>query len=57
MPREQLQPGDLVFFYSPVSHVGMYIGNGQMVHAPQEGDVVKVAPVMWGDFVGARRYA
>jgi len=57
VPREQLQPGDLVFFYSPVSHVGMYIGNGQMVHAPQEGDVVKVAPVMWGDFVGARRYA
>lgn len=55
--REQLAPGDLVFFYSPVSHVGMYIGNGQMVHAPQEGDVVKVAPVMWGDFVGARRYA
>ncbi|MGH3432883.1 MAG: NlpC/P60 family protein [Thermocrispum sp.] len=54
--REQLAPGDLVFFYSPVSHVGMYIGNGQMVHAPQSGDVVKVAPVMWGDFVGARRY-
>lgn len=55
--REQLAPGDLVFFYSPVSHVGMYIGNGQMVHAPQSGDVVKVAPVPWGDFVGARRYA
>jgi cell wall-associated NlpC family hydrolase len=55
--REQLAPGDLVFFYSPVSHVGMFIGDGQMVHAPQEGDVVKVAPVMWDDFVGARRYA
>jgi cell wall-associated NlpC family hydrolase len=37
-----LQPGDLLFFYSPVSHVGMYIGNGQMVHAPTSGDVVKV---------------
>ena len=43
--RDQLQPGDLVFFYSPVSHVGIYIGNGQMVHAPTSGDVVKVAPL------------
>jgi len=43
--RSELQPGDLVFFYSPVSHVGMYIGNGQMVHAPTFGDVVKVADV------------
>jgi cell wall-associated NlpC family hydrolase len=41
--RDQLQPGDLVFFYSPVSHVGIYIGGGQMVHAPTFGDVVKVA--------------
>jgi cell wall-associated NlpC family hydrolase len=56
--RAQLQPGDLVFFYSPVSHVGIYIGNGQMVHAPTSGDVVKVASVdaMRG-FSGARRIA
>jgi cell wall-associated NlpC family hydrolase len=40
--RGQLQPGDLVFFYSPVSHVGMYIGNGQMVHASTAGEPVKV---------------
>jgi cell wall-associated NlpC family hydrolase len=40
--RSQLQPGDLVFFYSPVSHVGMYIGNGQMVHASTEGTPVQV---------------
>jgi cell wall-associated NlpC family hydrolase len=40
--RSQLQPGDLVFFYSPVSHVGMYIGNGQMVHAATSGEPVKV---------------
>ena len=52
--RDQLQPGDLVFFYSPVSHVGIYIGNGQMVHAPTSGDVVKVAPLMSG-YSGARR--
>ncbi|WP_236833079.1 NlpC/P60 family protein, partial [Blastococcus sp. KM273128] len=30
---EGVRPGDLLFYYSPVSHVGMYIGNGQMVHA------------------------
>jgi cell wall-associated NlpC family hydrolase len=54
--RDQLQPGDLVFFYSPVTHVGIYIGNGQMVHAPTSGDVVKVAPLM-GGFSGARRIA
>jgi peptidoglycan DL-endopeptidase CwlO len=49
--RSELQPGDLVFFYSPVSHVGMYIGNGQMVHAPTFGDVVKVASVdAMGDY-------
>jgi len=52
--RDQLQPGDLVFFYSPVSHVGIYIGNGKMVHAPTSGDVVKVASLMSG-FSGARR--
>ncbi|MCU1605938.1 MAG: Cell wall-associated hydrolase, invasion-associated protein, partial [Modestobacter sp.] len=39
--RDQLQPGDLIGFYSPVSHIGIYIGNGQMVHAPTSGDVVK----------------
>ena len=54
--RDQLQPGDLVFFYSPVSHVGLYIGNGQMVHAPTSGDVVKVASVdsMYGFSHGTR---
>jgi cell wall-associated NlpC family hydrolase len=56
--RADLQPGDLVFFYSPVSHVGIYIGNGQMVHAPTSGDVVKVANLdVMGDFVGGRRIA
>ena len=52
--RSELQPGDLVFFYSPVSHVGMYIGNGQMVHAPTFGDVVKVADV---DVMGSYSHA
>ena len=40
-----LRPGDLVAFYSPVSHIGIYLGDGQMVHAPTSGDVVKVASV------------
>jgi cell wall-associated NlpC family hydrolase len=43
--RADLQPGDLVFFYSPVGHVGMYIGNGQMVHAPTAGSVVSIINV------------
>jgi cell wall-associated NlpC family hydrolase len=40
--KADLKPGDLVFFYTPVSHVGMYIGNGQIVHAPTTGSVVKI---------------
>jgi len=39
----QLQPGDLVFGGNPVHHVGMYIGGGQMIHAPHSGDVVKIS--------------
>jgi cell wall-associated NlpC family hydrolase len=54
--RADLQPGDLVFFHSPVSHVGMYIGNGQMVHAPTTGDVVRIANVdAVRGFTSARR--
>ena len=41
----QLQPGDLVFSGSPVYHVGMYIGGGQMIHSPHTGDVVKISAV------------
>jgi cell wall-associated NlpC family hydrolase len=50
-----IQPGDLVFYYSPISHVGLYIGSGQMVHATHPGDVVKVAAVNWGKVVGIAR--
>ena len=53
-----LQPGDLLFFYSPVSHVGMYIGNGQMVHAPTSGSVVKVVDLAYmPGLTAARRLA
>lgn len=50
----EMQPGDLVFFYSPISHVAIYLGNGMIVHAPTSGDVVKVSP-MFGGAVGATR--
>jgi cell wall-associated NlpC family hydrolase len=40
----QLQPGDIVVFYSDYHHVGLYIGGGMMIHAPQTGDVVRIAP-------------
>jgi peptidoglycan DL-endopeptidase CwlO len=54
--RSQLQPGDLIAFYSPVSHIGIYIGNGQMVHAPTSGDVVKVASIdVMGSITAMRR--
>jgi cell wall-associated NlpC family hydrolase len=53
--RSQLQPGDLVFFYSPIHHVGLYIGGGQMIDAPHTGTVVAIRPVMWDRYVGAAR--
>lgn len=39
----EAQPGDLVFFHSPISHVGIYVGDGMYIHAPRTGDVVKVS--------------
>ena len=54
--REDLQPGDLMFFGSPVHHVSMYIGNGQMVEAPYTGEFVRVVPASRSsDFAGAGR--
>jgi cell wall-associated NlpC family hydrolase len=55
VPRSDLEPGDLVFFYPDISHVGLYIGNGLMVDAPDFGEVVQVQPVMWNVYVGAVR--
>jgi cell wall-associated NlpC family hydrolase len=53
--RNQLQPGDLVFFYPDIGHVGLYLGNNLMVDAPDFGEVVQVQPVMWAFYVGAVR--
>ncbi|TDE26770.1 NlpC/P60 family protein [Actinomadura sp. 6K520] len=55
--RSQLQPGDLVFFYSDLHHMGMYVGNGKMLHAPRTGDVVKIAPMAGRPYAGAVRVA
>jgi peptidoglycan DL-endopeptidase CwlO len=58
VPRDQLQPGDLVFFKKagrPVHHVGMYVGNNSYIHAPQSGDVVKISLLTRSDYYTARR--
>ena len=52
---EDLRPGDLLFFGSPIHHVGMYVGNGQMVHAPRRGTTVRVDSAYRRDFHGAAR--
>jgi cell wall-associated NlpC family hydrolase len=49
------QPGDLVYFHSPISHVGIYAGGGQMIHAPYTGSVVSYTSVNWGNVVGVTR--
>jgi cell wall-associated NlpC family hydrolase len=50
-----LQPGDLVFYYSPVSHVAMYIGNGMIVHAANPSQGVRTDPVGLMPIAGAVR--
>lgn len=54
--RADLQPGDWVFFYTDLSHVGIYIGNGLMVDAPQTGEDVKVQPIDQDPYAGAVRF-
>ncbi len=53
--REDLQPGDLVFFYSPIHHVGIYIGGGRMIDSSHTGTVVQIRPILWSVYVGAAR--
>jgi cell wall-associated NlpC family hydrolase len=55
VPIGDAQPGDLIFFYSPISHVGIYIGGGEMIHAPFTGSVVSISPVRWDHVVGVSR--
>jgi cell wall-associated NlpC family hydrolase len=50
-----MQPGDLVFYGSPVHHVALYVGGGQVIHAPQSGDVVRYASVNMMSITGVTR--
>ena len=54
--RDNLEPGDLVFFGADISHVGIYVGNGLMLNAPNSGETVKVEPLFPG-YIGAVRIA
>jgi cell wall-associated NlpC family hydrolase len=52
--RNNLLPGDLVFFGTPISHVGIYVGKGKMVHAPRPGARVQI--VEFGNYFGRKKY-
>ena len=53
--QADIQPGDLIFYYSPISHVSMYVGGGQYVDAPNTGQTVRTGSVNWGSVVGIAR--
>jgi cell wall-associated NlpC family hydrolase/putative cell wall-binding protein len=53
--QDDLLPGDLVFFYTPISHVGMYVGGGLMIDSPRSGDLVCIEDVYRTSYVKARR--
>ncbi|MER7585490.1 NlpC/P60 family protein [Kitasatospora sp. NPDC097691] len=55
--RANLQPGDLVFFYDDLHHVGLYIGDGKMIHAPRTGKNIEVLPISAMPYMGAVRPA
>lgn len=53
--RAEARPGDLVFFFSDLHHMGLYLGNGIMVHAPRTGKPVQVTPISYMPIAGFRR--
>jgi cell wall-associated NlpC family hydrolase len=53
--KSELRPGDLVFYGSPIHHVGIYIGGGMYINAPQTGDVVKISSIYRKEWAGAVR--
>ena len=55
VPSSAVQPGDLIFFYSPISHVGIYVGGGTMIDAPNSGSTVRRAAINWGNVTGVGR--
>lgn len=54
--EKHLLPGDLVFYYSPVGHVGIYIGNGQIIHASNATDGIIISKFDYTKPVSAMRY-
>jgi cell wall-associated NlpC family hydrolase len=52
---DDLQPGDILFYGDPIHHVGIYIGDGQMIEAPETGKVVRITTIYRSDLVGAGR--
>jgi len=55
VPKTDAKPGDLIFYYNPISHVGLYLGDGQMVHAPALGKNVSITSVNWAKVVDVGR--
>ncbi|MBQ0986062.1 C40 family peptidase [Streptomyces sp. F63] len=55
--KSAMQPGDLIFFYGDISHVGLYIGDGQMIHAPKPGTNVRIESIDTMPFYAATRPA
>jgi cell wall-associated NlpC family hydrolase len=57
VPRDQLRPGDLVFFFPGVEHMGIYVGGGNFLDAPATGQQVQIQPMLWSVYDGAVRIA
>jgi cell wall-associated NlpC family hydrolase len=55
VPINQARPGDLLFSYSPIGHVGIYVGGGLMIHAPYTGAWVSLRRIDWNKIVGVSR--
>jgi peptidoglycan DL-endopeptidase CwlO len=55
IPIDSVQPGDLLFYYSDIHHVAIYVGGGQIISAPQTGDNVKYRSMYYTTPVGAGR--
>jgi cell wall-associated NlpC family hydrolase len=55
LDKSDLQLGDLVFFYNDIHHVGLYAGNGQVIHAPRPGKSVEYIKISYMPYAGARR--
>jgi cell wall-associated NlpC family hydrolase len=53
--RAELAPGDLVFYYSDIHHVAMYVGDGQVIHAPNDGETVRVGAMDMAPIAGYGR--